>query len=145
MAKRYSGLAAALVCVIGLAAVVGVMSQSLRMGKSFTDEGIAEESAAADTAAPEEAWDDAAVEESAAESADDAAGGNALEVELADDVRMKLNGRIDRLDSYDDGNHISIKIIDYKSGNTKFDLVRIYQGLQVWPAGGLRADSFAVG
>ena len=84
-AKRYSGLAAALVCVIGLAAVVGVMSQSLRMGKSFTDEGIAEESAAADTAAPEEAWDDAAVEESAAESADDAAGGNALESEAADD------------------------------------------------------------
>lgn len=74
MAKRYSGLAAALVCVIGLAAVVGVMSQSLRMGKSFTDEGIAEESAAADTAAPEEAWDDAEVEKSAVESADEAKG-----------------------------------------------------------------------
>ena len=74
MAKRYSGLAAALVCVIGLAAVAGVMSQSLRMGKSFTDEGIAEESAAADTAAPEEAWDDAEVEKSAVESADEAKG-----------------------------------------------------------------------
>lgn len=74
MAKRYSGLAAALVCVIGLAAVAGVMSQSLRMGKSFMDEGIAEESAAADTAAPEEAWDDAEVEESAVESADEAKG-----------------------------------------------------------------------
>ena len=34
------------------------------MGKSFTDEDIAEESAAADTAAPEEAWDDAEVEKS---------------------------------------------------------------------------------
>ena len=75
-AKRYSGLAAALVCVIGLAAVVGVMSQSLRMGKSFTDEGIAEESASADTAAPEEAWEDAA-EESAADTDDDAATGAA--------------------------------------------------------------------
>lgn len=74
MAKRYSGLAAALVCVIGLAAVAGVMSQSLRMGKSFTDEGIAEESAAADTAAPEDAWDDAEVEKSAVESADEAKG-----------------------------------------------------------------------
>ena len=71
-AKRYSGLAAALVCVIGLAAVVGVMSQSLRMGKSFTDEDIAEESAAADTAAPEVPADDAA-EESVTENADDAA------------------------------------------------------------------------
>ena len=83
-AKRYSGLAAAFVCVIGLAAVVGVMSRSLRMGKSSTAEGIAE-SAAADTAAPEEAWDDVVVEESAAESAGDAAGGNALESEVADD------------------------------------------------------------
>ena len=83
MAKRYSGLAAALVCVIGLAAVVGVMSQSLRMGKSFTDEGIAEESAAADTAAPEEAWEDA-TEESAADADDDAAAGVA-ENETADD------------------------------------------------------------
>ncbi|MBO5155007.1 MAG: hypothetical protein J6C00_11750 [Eubacterium sp.] len=82
MAKRYSGLAAALVCVIGLAAVVGVMSQSLRMGKSFTDEGIAEESAA-DTAAPEEAWEDA-TEEPAADTDDDAASGVA-ENETADD------------------------------------------------------------
>ena len=71
-AKRYSGLAAAFVCVIGLAAVVGVMSRSLRMGKSGTAEGIAE-SAAADTAAPEEAWDDVAGEPSA-EAAEEAAG-----------------------------------------------------------------------
>ena len=83
-AKRYSGLAAALVCVIGLAAVVGVMSQSLRMGKSFTDEGIAEESAAADTAAPEEAMDDSA-EESVVENADDAAAGNDMESKSTDD------------------------------------------------------------
>lgn len=48
-AKRYSGLAAAFVCVIGLAAVLGVMSRSLRMGKSSTAEGIME-SASADTA-----------------------------------------------------------------------------------------------
>ena len=71
-AKRYSGLAAAFICVIGLAAVVGVMSRSLRMGKSGTAEGIAE-SAAADTAAPEEAWDDVA-EEPVAEAAEEAAG-----------------------------------------------------------------------
>ena len=71
-AKRYSGLAAAFICVIGLAAVVGVMSRSLRMGKSSTAEGIAE-SATADTAAPEEAWDDVAGEPSA-EAAEEAAG-----------------------------------------------------------------------
>lgn len=44
-AKRYSGLAAAFVCVIGLAAVLGVMSRSLRMGKSSTAEGIMESEA----------------------------------------------------------------------------------------------------
>lgn len=71
-AKRYSGLAAAFVCVIGLAAVLGVMSRSLRMGKSSTAEGIME-SAAADTAPAEAAWD-AAAEESAAEAAEEAAG-----------------------------------------------------------------------
>lgn len=70
-AKRYSGLAAALVCVIGLAAVVGVMSQSLRMGESNTSGSIAEE-----------AWDDAA-EEPAVEAADDAA--EAAESEAIDD------------------------------------------------------------
>lgn len=71
-AKRYSGLAAAFVCVIGLAAVLGVMSRSLRMGKSSTAEGVME-SAAADTAPAEAAWD-AAAEESAAEAAEEAAG-----------------------------------------------------------------------
>lgn len=70
-AKRYSGLAAVFVCVIGLVAVAGVMTRSLRMGKSFTDAGLSE-SAVEDTAAPEEAWDDAA-EESAVEDEDDAA------------------------------------------------------------------------
>ena len=65
-AKRYSGLAAALVCVIGLAAVVGVMSQSLRMGKSSADEGIAEEAAVEDNAGLEFAADET-VEESAAD------------------------------------------------------------------------------
>lgn len=84
VAKRYSGLAAALVCVIGLAAVAGVMTRSLRMGKSFTDAGLSE-SAVEDTAAPEEAWDDAAVEESVAESADDAATGDATESADTDD------------------------------------------------------------
>ena len=82
-AKRYSGLAAALVCVVGLAAVLGVMSQSFRMSKSSPAVEITE-SAAADSAAPEEAWDDAA-EESAVENADDAAAGDVTESENTDD------------------------------------------------------------
>lgn len=56
---------------------------------------------------------------------------DALKLVLDADVQMQLIGRIDRLDSYRDENKIVIKIIDYKSGNTKFDLVRVYHGLQL--------------
>lgn len=56
---------------------------------------------------------------------------DALKLVLDTDVQMQLTGRIDRLDTYKDENQIMIKVIDYKSGNTKFDLVRIYQGLQL--------------
>lgn len=70
-AKRYSGLAAALVCVVGLAAVLGVMSQSLRMSKSSPTEDMAE-SAAADTAAPEFAADDADAEDPVDAAAEEA-------------------------------------------------------------------------
>lgn len=55
----------------------------------------------------------------------------ALQVVLSENVKMRLTGRIDRLDVYDNGNEISIKVIDYKSGNTKFDLIKFYQGLQL--------------
>ena len=34
-------------------------------------------------------------------------------------------------DTFEDENKISIKVIDYKSGNTKFDLIRVYRGLQL--------------
>lgn len=56
---------------------------------------------------------------------------DALKLVLDADVQMQLIGRIDRLDSYKDENKIVIKIIDYKSGNTKFDLIRVYHGLQL--------------
>lgn len=67
-AKRLSGLAAALVCVVGLAAVAGVMTHSFRMGYS----GSKSESAA-DNAAAEDAVDDAALEEVTESAVDDAA------------------------------------------------------------------------
>lgn len=56
---------------------------------------------------------------------------DALEYALSDDVSMKLTGRIDRMDTFDDGEKLCVKVIDYKSGNTSFDLIRIYQGLQL--------------
>lgn len=71
-AKRLSGLAAALVCVVGLAAVAGVMTHSFRMGYSGSkSESTADNAAAGE--APEDAADDAALEEVTESAADDAA------------------------------------------------------------------------
>ena len=40
-------------------------------------------------------------------------------------------GRVDRVDLYDDGENIFVKIIDYKSGNKKFSIIDTYYGLQM--------------
>ena len=40
-------------------------------------------------------------------------------------------GRIDRLDVMQEEDRVYVKIIDYKTGNTSFDLVSIYYGLQM--------------
>ena len=40
-------------------------------------------------------------------------------------------GRIDRMDVLKEDNRVYVKIIDYKTGNTSFDLVSIYHGLQL--------------
>lgn len=52
-------------------------------------------------------------------------------VELNDGVTMSLNGKIDRIDTYEDEEHIYLKVIDYKSGNTMFNIVDMYYGLQI--------------
>lgn len=43
---------------------------------------------------------------------------------------LTLQGRIDRLDIYEDGDKVYVRVIDYKSGNTYFDLQSVYYGLQ---------------
>ena len=40
-------------------------------------------------------------------------------------------GRIDRLDVLKEDKKVYVKVIDYKSGNTSFDLVGVYYGLQL--------------
>lgn len=40
-------------------------------------------------------------------------------------------GRIDRMDLCEDGEKVYVKIIDYKTGNTHFDLTSLYYGLQL--------------
>ncbi len=46
------------------------------------------------------------------------------------EVSLTLQGRIDRLDLYEEEEKIYVRVIDYKSGNTIFDIGKIYYGLQ---------------
>lgn len=50
---------------------------------------------------------------------------------LPGDGRMRLTGRIDRIDVDEDGDHVYVKVVDYKSGDQKFDLAALYYGLQM--------------
>lgn len=52
-------------------------------------------------------------------------------LELDHGIKMKLNGKIDRVDRYEDEDGIYLKVIDYKSGYAKFDLMNLYYGLQL--------------
>ncbi|MDO5020439.1 MAG: helicase-exonuclease AddAB subunit AddB [Lachnospiraceae bacterium] len=56
---------------------------------------------------------------------------DAVNITLSEEEKMKLRGRIDRLDTYEDEDHVYVKVIDYKSGNKKFDLAAVYYGLQL--------------
>ena len=46
------------------------------------------------------------------------------------DAMLNLTGRIDRLDIYEDEDNVFVRVIDYKSGNTSFDISSVYYGLQ---------------
>ncbi len=70
-------------------------------------------------------------------SFDEAGEIDAINIALTEDERgrilqrMKLTGSIDRIDTYEDADHVYIKVIDFKSGNKKFDLCALYYGLQL--------------
>ena len=55
----------------------------------------------------------------------------AMRISLSEEEELQLRGRIDRLDLCEDKEHVYVKIIDYKSGNTSFDLAALYYGLQL--------------
>ena len=55
----------------------------------------------------------------------------AMRIRLSEDEELMLRGRIDRMDLCEDGEHVYVKIIDYKSGATAFDLAALYYGLQL--------------
>lgn len=56
---------------------------------------------------------------------------DSVNIALTEKEKMKLKGRIDRIDTCEDDDCIYVKIIDYKSGNKKFDLAALYYGLQL--------------
>ena len=63
---------------------------------------------------------------------------------------VPVEGRIDRVDQWNDGQHRYLRVIDYKSGNNQIDLVKLYWGLQlqliVYLAAALRqSDATAAG
>lgn len=55
----------------------------------------------------------------------------AVDFSLSEEEKMRLRGRIDRIDTCEDEEHVYVKVIDYKSGNRKFDLAALYYGLQL--------------
>lgn len=56
---------------------------------------------------------------------------DAVNIALTEEEKMRLQGRIDRIDTAEDADHVYVKVIDYKSGNKQFDLAALYHGLQL--------------
>lgn len=55
----------------------------------------------------------------------------ATRIPLSEEETLQLMGRIDRLDTCHEEEEIYVKVIDYKSGNTSFDILNVYYGLQL--------------
>lgn len=55
----------------------------------------------------------------------------AMKIPLSKSEAIHLKGRIDRVDLCEEGDLLYLKIIDYKTGKTKFDLTDLYYGLQM--------------
>ncbi len=56
---------------------------------------------------------------------------SSVSVLLSEDERMRLRGRIDRIDVCRRDGKVYVRVVDYKSGNTRFDLTSVYYGLQL--------------
>lgn len=54
-----------------------------------------------------------------------------LEKNSVDGMTMSIRGRIDRIDTCELDDKVYVKVMDYKSGHKKFDVVSFYYGLQL--------------
>lgn len=52
-------------------------------------------------------------------------------IRLSGEEKLRLGGRIDRVDTYEENDRIYVKVMDYKSGNRQFQLAAFYHGLQL--------------
>lgn len=56
---------------------------------------------------------------------------DAVNIALNENEKMRLRGRIDRMDIKEDEEHVYVKVVDYKSGSRDFSLAALYYGLQL--------------
>lgn len=56
---------------------------------------------------------------------------SSVSVLLSEEERMRLQGRIDRIDVCREKGNVYVRVVDYKSGAQQFDLTSIYYGLQL--------------
>ncbi len=56
---------------------------------------------------------------------------DAVRIPLEGGGEMRLTGRIDRTDCFEDGENVYVKVVDYKTGNKNFDLSEVYYGLSL--------------
>ncbi len=61
----------------------------------------------------------------------DAGDLEAVHVRFGEGGTIRLQGRIDRIDTAKAGDAVYVKIVDYKSGTTRFDPVSLYYGMQL--------------
>lgn len=54
-----------------------------------------------------------------------------LTLRLQDGSRVLVRGRIDRIDRFDSGESVYLRVVDYKSGEQKLDPAKIYLGMQL--------------
>lgn len=55
----------------------------------------------------------------------------AMRIPISKEEAVHLKGRIDRIDLCEDGDLVYLKIVDYKTGKTAFDITDLYHGLQL--------------
>lgn len=58
-------------------------------------------------------------------------GSDPIEIDLPTGEKVYLIGRVDRIDTLDLEGNSYIRVIDYKTGKTKFDMNKLYNGLQI--------------